>query len=412
LTGALGTTAVANSPVAGGPYPITVGTLVSAAGYGISYTGANLTVQAREITATADNQTKVYGNPDPALTVTVGGGGLAAGDTIGSVFSGALARAPGETVLGGPYAIGQGTLAPNSNYSMTTFTGGQLAITTRPITVTADAGQGKTYGDADPTLTYAITTGSLVGSDSLGGALGRTAGENVGSYPINQGTLANPNYSIGFATDDFAIAQRPITVTADPGQGKVYGNADPVLTYAVTAGNLVGLDTLSGAASRAAGENVGSYPIGQGTLANANYSIIFATDNFAIAQRPLIVAADDKTRVARVPNPPFIATLTGFAPGEGLGDLSGALAFTTPAVTASPMGNYAITPLGLTSANYALTYVDGVLRITTAASDLPQNSQVTYGLDRIGQILDNPTAPQGEGGAGCRRVAGNLFNCR
>ncbi|MND06077.1 hypothetical protein D3C83_272400 [compost metagenome] len=56
--------------------------------------------------------------------------------------------------------------------------------------------------------------------------------------------------------------------------------------------------------------------------------------------------------------------------------------------------------------------MDGVLRITTAASDLPQNSQVTYGLDRIGQLLDNPPAQQGDGGAGCRRVAGNLFNCR
>jgi hypothetical protein len=410
LTGALATSAVANSPV--GPYAITVGTLVSGAGYGFNYTGADLTVGARGITAIADNQTKVYGNADPALSFTIGGGGLASGDSLGTVFSGAITRAAGETVNGGPYDITQGTLAANANYNLTSFTNGELTITQRPIALTADPGQGKIYGNTDPVLTYAVTTGNLVGLDTLSGAASRAAGENVGSYAIGQGTLAKSNYSITFTTDDFAIAQRPITVTADPGQGKIYGNADPVLTYAVTTGNLVGLDTLSGAASRAAGENVGGYTIGQGTLANANYSIIFSTDNFAIAQRPLSVAADDKTRVARVANPPFTATFTGFAPGEGLGDLSGALAFTTPAVTASPMGNYAITPLGLTSTNYAITYVDGVLRITTAASDLPQNSQVINGLERISRLLDNEGAQESGAAAGCRRLGGNLFDCR
>jgi len=38
----------------------------------------------------------------------------------------------------------------------------------RPITVTADA-KSKTYGDADPALTYQITSGSLVTGDSFNG---------------------------------------------------------------------------------------------------------------------------------------------------------------------------------------------------------------------------------------------------
>ena len=39
-----------------------------------------------------------------------------------SVFSGALTRAAGETVAGGPYAISQGTVSGGSNYSIS-YTG-------------------------------------------------------------------------------------------------------------------------------------------------------------------------------------------------------------------------------------------------------------------------------------------------
>jgi hypothetical protein len=61
------------------------------------------------------------------------------------------------------------------------------------------------------------------------------------------------------------------------------------------------------------------------------------------------------------PNPPFTATATGFKLGQGFGDLAGALAFSTPATTTSPVGVYPITPLGVSSANYAITFVDGQL---------------------------------------------------
>jgi hypothetical protein len=43
--------------------------------------------------------------------------------------------------------------------------------------------------------------------------------------------------------------------------------------------------------------------------------------------------------------------------------LGGTLAFATPATVASPPGSYAITPSGLTSSNYAITFVDGTLSV-------------------------------------------------
>ncbi len=69
---------------------------------------------------------------------------------------------------------------------------------------------------------------------------------------------------------------------ADP-KTKVYGAADPVLTYQITSGDLVTGDSFSGSLSRGAGENVGSYPITQNTLAlSGNYALTFTGDNLTI----------------------------------------------------------------------------------------------------------------------------------
>ena len=82
-------------------------------------------------------------------------------------------------MLGGPYAITQGTLtnANNSNYSLT-YVGSTFSITTRPVTVTVDGGQTKVYGTADP-VTYTYTNSSVGTGITLSGSLTRTAGETV-----------------------------------------------------------------------------------------------------------------------------------------------------------------------------------------------------------------------------------------
>jgi hypothetical protein len=64
---------------------------------------------------------------------------------------------------------------------------------------------------------------------------------------------------------------------------KVYGESDPELTYRITSGSLIGTDAFSGALTRDAGEDVGTYTISQGTLAlSSNYNLTFKEANFKI----------------------------------------------------------------------------------------------------------------------------------
>ncbi|WP_225755191.1 S-layer family protein [Actinotalea sp. Marseille-Q4924] len=368
FTGSLARAAGENA----GEYAITKDTLSLGGNYALNFVGAELTIDQRAITVTADAQSKVYGDDDPELIYTVTAGDLVDGDG----FTGSLTRADGNTV--GTYAIGQGTLTAGGNYDLT-YTGADLSITPKPITVTAE-NKSKTYGDADPDLTTSVTSGSLVGTDTLSGSLVRAAGENIGSYAISQGSLtAGPNYTLTFVDGSLGISARAITVTADA-KTKTYGDADPALTYEVT--NLVDGDQLTGALARSAGENVGGYDIGRGTVAASdNYVVTYVPNQLVITQRSLTVTADAKSKTYGDADPAltYAITVGSLAYADAL---AGALLRTD----GEDVGVYDI-QLGSLSAgpNYDLTFVDTDLTITPRAIQVTAaDATKTYGDDDPG----------------------------
>ncbi|WP_164119560.1 MBG domain-containing protein, partial [Stenotrophomonas maltophilia] len=72
---------------------------------------------------------------------------------------------------------------------------------------------------------------------------------------------------------NLTVTPRAITVTAHD-LSRVYGDANPALTFSVGGSGLVNGDVLSGglATAAAASSHVGGYAIGQGTLGGANYT--------------------------------------------------------------------------------------------------------------------------------------------
>ncbi|CAH0336459.1 hypothetical protein FVB9288_02161 [Flavobacterium sp. CECT 9288] len=158
-----------------------------------------------------------------------------------------------------------------------------------PITVTATPSQTKVYGEIDPILTYTVSP-SLLSGDSFTGSLTRVSGENIGNYAINQGSLsAGSKYLITYAGANFTITAKPITVTANASQTKVYGTTDPVFAYTVSP-SLVSGDSFTGALTRTVGENVGTYTIAQGTLsAGGNYTITYNGSNFTITKADQVI---------------------------------------------------------------------------------------------------------------------------
>ncbi|MCD2826331.1 MBG domain-containing protein, partial [Pseudomonas aeruginosa] len=76
-----------------------------------------------------------------------------------------------------------------------------------------------------------LKNGDSAGSILTGG-LNRDAGENVGVYAINQGglVLTSGNYDLSYQGNNLTITKALLNVIADA-KTKVYGDADPSLTY-------------------------------------------------------------------------------------------------------------------------------------------------------------------------------------
>lgn len=120
-----------------------------------------------------------------------------------------------------------------------------LEVKPRAITVTAQD-DSKTYGEADPVFTWAITSGELVEGESLQGIeIEREDDDSVreGGYALKltQPEGANPNYSITFVDGTFTINQRLLTVTWGTTEFTYDGREHcPVATL----GNVIGNDDL------------------------------------------------------------------------------------------------------------------------------------------------------------------------
>ncbi|MDY0140975.1 MAG: MBG domain-containing protein, partial [Bacteroidales bacterium] len=236
-----------------------------------------------------------------------------------------------------------------------------LIVNKKIITVTADAGQTKDYGDSDPVFTYTVNPGGLEIGDSFSGALTRVAGETVGVYEILIGSLnADPNYEITFIPDNFAIIERVIYVTADIDQFKIYGQLDPTLSYSYYP-EIVDGDIFSGSLMRILGEDVGYYEIQQGSLSlNSNYIIDYTSNDFEVIAKTITVTPNEEQFKIYGTTDPSVFVYSIF-PALVSGDtFSGSL----ERVAGEDVGFYAIT-LGTLDAgdNYTLTFVDEVFEI-------------------------------------------------
>ncbi|PTN04628.1 Ig-like protein group 2, partial [Mangrovibacterium marinum] len=268
-----------------------------------------------------------------------------------------------------------------------------LVIEKRPITITADAGQTKVYGEADPLpLTYQVTSGSLASGDAFDGVLERVSGETVGTYPINKGSLTiaegatnkENNYNVTYESADLTINPLAVTVTADA-QSKTYGDVDPALTFVsvpAVGTSLANGETISftGVLSRVAGEDVGAYAINQNTVENTNYDITYTSADLTIGQLAVTVTADaqSKTYGDLDPELTFVASPavgTVLANGEVI-KFTGVLS----RVAGEDVGAYAINQNTVENTNYDITYTSADLTIGQLAVTVTADAQSkTYG---------------------------------
>ncbi|WP_162344410.1 MBG domain-containing protein [Pontibacter fetidus] len=341
------------SPVNAGSYSV-LATFAGNDNYTNAQATGTLVIAKADLAISAANATKVYGDANPAFSGSLVSGGAQGESFTVTASSAATAGSP----IGDYNIVPEVTGSTIQNYTVTA-TNGTLTVTPRPITIAANTGQTKVYGDTDPTaFTYQISEGSLVDAAHLTGALTRAIGNNVGTYAITQGTLAaTNNYTLTYTAADFTITRRAVAVTADA-LSKIYGQTDPELTYTVTSGSVVSGDNFTGKLVRDEGENVGDYAVNLGDLSlGDNYSLSLVTGTtFGITPKAITVTpVASQSKIYGNNDPVFSYTNT---------DLVGSDAFTGALARAAGenAGTYAILKGTLAlSNNYTLTFTPGVV---------------------------------------------------
>ena len=393
------------------------GKVVSVSGISISGTDAGnyaqnalasttAAITARALTVTATGIDKQY-DGTPTATVTLADNRVS-GDTVTIAYNSAAFADKGvgigKAVSVAGLSIG-GTDA--GNYTLKSTTASTTAnITAISLTVTANSrsksyGQVIAFGGAEFTANGQLAGDSVtsVTLSSLGAAA--TATVNGGPYTIAPSAAVGTglgNYTIAYVNGSLTVNKAVLTVTA-AASTKVYGAADPALTYAATNfANGETSDILTGSLSRAAGENVGLYAVTAGTLsAGANYAIAFNGANLSISKAPLTITAENKSKLHGEPNPTLTARFDGLASFDTVASLGGVPLLSTVANAGSSQGSYAIVASigSISSTNYSYSFVDGTLTVIGAT---PQT--ISFGLLRPKTFGDGDFDPGASASSG------------
>jgi len=265
----------------------------------------------------------------------------------------------------GTYGITPGITS--SNYTLTA-NDGTLTINPAPLTISANS-TGKTYGNVNPSFT-GIVTGLVNGDTNLTTGVNYTtpalASSSVGTYGITPG-ITSSNYTLTANDGTLTINPAPLTISANS-TGKTYGNVNPLFTGIIT--GLVNGDTnlttgVNYTTPALTSSSVGTYGITPG-ITSSNYTLTANDGTLTINPAPLTISANNYTRSAGMANPTFTTSYLGFKLGETentSGIFGGNLSFSAPSDFSGVEGSYKITPYGLTSSNYSISFINGTLTV-------------------------------------------------
>ena len=301
-------------------------------------------------------------------------GAITYGTPLGSTQLNATANVPG-TVTYSPAAgslLNAGasqiltatfTPADSANYSGGSVTA-TIDVSKATATVTATGGTFTYDGQPHP------ATGSVTGSNgvSLGTPSFTYDGSaqppvNAGSHAVVASFVGDVNHEPASATATITIGKGQVVLSWNPPAAIVYGtplgapqlnassNVPGTFAYAPAAGTVLAAGT---------GHSLTATFIPADA---ANYTGGSVATSIVVAAAPLSMRANDSAKPFGAPLPAFTASAAGFVNGDTFAALSGALAFATSATAQSAVGTYPVTPSGLSSPNYVITFVTGALTV-------------------------------------------------
>ena len=186
--------------------------------------------------------------------------------------------------------------------------------------------------------------------------------DKVGEYAIMPSGLESNNYEIEFVAGKLTVGPKEISIAWDDKETSFTYNGKAQAPNA-TAGGLLNNDECNIIIDSAT--NVGKYSAEAIDLTNVNYKLPENRDgpDFEITKVPLTVTAKNAT-IAYGDEPSNAGVeYSGFVGDDNENDLNDSIVFNYDYVQFYKVGKYVIIPGGLSSDNYDITFVEGVLTV-------------------------------------------------
>ncbi|WP_303733212.1 MBG domain-containing protein [Fibrobacter succinogenes] len=342
-----------------GKYVIIPGGL-SSDNYDITFVKGELTVEPKEISIAWSDASLTYNGSEQIPMATANG--VENSDECIFTMTGAATKV-------GKYTAKVTDLS-NENYKLPA-TGLEQAfeITKAPLKITA-LNDTIVYGDEPASA--GIAYDGFVGKETSNVLTGELAFEinykqygDAGEYAITPSGLTADNYEIEFVAGKLTVEPKAVSIAW--GQSSfAYNGAAQVPT--ATAEGLLNSDkcglTVAGAAT-----NVGKYTATVTGLNNRNYKLPATglEQSFEIAKIPLTVTAKNATIVYGDEPSNAGVEFSGFVGEDNEKSLNGSLIYSYDYKQYGDVGEYTITPSGLTADNYEIEFVAGKLSVEPKA---------------------------------------------
>ena len=287
----------------------------------------------------------------------------------------------GETYLN--YVFGEPTLTTETSTSHI------YKIIPKPVSLTISNVSNITYDGVvhAPTATYSDVSGATVDAVTAitkdGTVIDANDVKNACAYTLTASLVDKTNYvwddnTTADKTYNWTISKLKITVeVTNANQSATYNGAEPTIntdTTVTLTGSVASVppcvsNELLFSVTKETGVNAGNYTLTPSATANsgysvANYDITPTNGTFTINKAALTVTANSENITYGDDKPTFSVSYSGFVNNENESVLGGSLVLECGYVRYGNVGTYSITPIGLTSGNYAITFESGRLKVS------------------------------------------------
>ena len=268
-----------------------------------------------------------------------------------------------------------------------------VSIAKAALTITAENKE-VVYGYAAPgfSVSYYGLQGSDLPADVLTGELSYTCsytvGSNAGEYDITPGGQTSANYDITYVKGKLVVYKADPAFTAPTANTLTYnGGAQTLIAAGITEHGTFEYtftpnEEESWNTALPQAKNADTYGVYYRVVGDANHLDYEAADavEVTIAKAALTATADDKSVIYGDDAPEYTVTYEGWQGEDNADVLSGTIAYACEYAQTSIVGDYTIVPSGVSSPDYAITFVNGKVTVSKAVLTITaDNKEVTYG---------------------------------